>query len=56
MTQDNEFYKKVVSYLRRSFGKMLANKYLTGKQKAYLTLLSLAPKAVRKLHAGIRGL
>ena len=56
MTQDNDFYKKVVSDLRRSFGKMLGNKYLTGKQKAYLTLLSLAPKAVRKLHAGIRGL
>ncbi len=56
MTSDNTFYKKVVSDLRRSFAKMLGNKYLSAKQKAYLTLLTLAPKAVRKLHAGIRGL
>ena len=56
MTSDNTFYKKVVSDLRRSFAKMLGNKYLSAKQKAYLTLLTLAPKTVRKLHAGIRGL
>ena len=56
MTSDNTFYKKVVSDLRRSFAKMLGNKYLSAKQKAYLTLLTLAPKAVRKIHAGIRGL
>lgn len=56
MTSDNTFYKKVVSDLRRSFARMLGNKYLSAKQKAYLTLLTLAPKAVRKLHAGIRGL
>lgn len=56
MTSDNMFYKKVVSDLRRSFARMLGNKYLSAKQKAYLTLLTLAPKAVRKLHAGIRGL
>ncbi|WP_022765756.1 glycosyltransferase family 2 protein [Butyrivibrio sp. XPD2006] len=56
MTSDNTFYKKVVSDLRRSFAKMLGNKYLSAKQKAYLTLLTLAPKGVRKLHAGIRGL
>ena len=56
MTSDNMFYKKVVSDLRRSFARMLGNKYLSAKQKAYLTLLTLAPKVVRKLHAGIRGL
>lgn len=56
MTSDNTFYKKVVSDLRRSFARMLGNKYLSAKQKAYLTLLTLAPKDVRKLHAGIRGL
>lgn len=56
MTSDNTFYKKVVSDLRRSFARMIGNKYLSAKQKVYLTLLTLAPKAVRKLHAGIRGL
>ena len=56
MTKDNSFYKKVVSDLRSDFGKMLGNSYLTGKQKAYLTVLTIAPKAVRTLHARIRGL
>lgn len=56
MTSDNSFYKKVVSDLRSGFGEMLGNKYLTGKQKAYLAVLSIAPKKVRTLHARIRGL
>ena len=56
MTSDNTFYKKVVSDLRAGFVKMLGNRYLTGKQKAYLVLLSVAPKGVRSIHARIRGL
>ena len=56
MTADNSFYKKVVSDLRSGFGRMLTNKYLTAKQKVYLTLLTVSPKGVRTLHARIRGL
>ena len=56
MTEDNIFYRQVVAYQRKNLLKMLRNKYLTGKQKIYLLLLSIAPKLVRKTHARIRGL
>lgn len=56
MTGDNSFYVQVVKRLRGDFFKMLGNSYLTGKQKAYLAVLSIAPRLVRKIHARIRGL
>ena len=56
MTKENAFYQNVVSYLRKNVGKMLSNPYLTAKNKAYLFLLTLAPKAVRKGHAKLRGM
>ncbi len=55
MTKDNVFYMDVVRYLRDRFGKMLGCKNLTAKNKAYLTVLSIAPKTVRRLHWKIRG-
>ena len=54
MNGENEFYRKVVSHLRKHFFQMLKNPYLTGKNKLYLFLLTIAPKTVRKLHARIR--
>jgi len=54
MTEENGFYKNVVSYLRKNLGKMLTNPYLTKKNKIYLFLLTVAPKAVRKGHAMLR--
>ena len=56
MTVDNKFYQEVVAYIRKNRGKIASNKYLTGKQKAYLLVLSTAPRGIRKLHAKIRGL
>ena len=56
MTKENTQYKKVCAYIRKNFGKMLTNKYLTLKNKVYLTLFSIAPKGVRKLHAKLRGI
>lgn len=54
MAKDNEFYQKVVSYLRKNTARMLANSYLTRKNKIYLLLLTIAPKIVRTLHACVR--
>lgn len=51
MTRQNVFYKGVISFLRKNFGKMLMNSYLTAKNKIYLFLLTLAPKTVRQGHA-----
>ncbi len=50
MTDDNEFYKNVVKYLRKNFWAMVKNKYLTGKNKVYLFLLTLMPKKTRIIH------
>ena len=47
-------YKNVVSVLRHNIIKMLGNPYLTGKNKIYLLLLSVAPKWVRQGHAAMK--
>ena len=51
MTKDNAFYCNVKTYLRRHVCDSIINPYLTGKNKVYLLLLTIAPKAVRKAHA-----
>ena len=51
MTKENVFYKNVTKYLRRHWGKMITNPYLTKKNKIYLLLLTIAPKKVRQGHA-----
>lgn len=56
MTKENEFYQNIVRYLRKNIGKMLGNKHLTGKNKMYLLLLTIAPKVVRYGHAKIKRL
>lgn len=54
MKKENVFYRNIVSYLRKHMVQMLINPHLTKKNKAYLFLLSVAPKSVRQIHAGIR--
>ena len=56
MKSDNLFYRGVVKNIRKNRGKILGNHYLTGKQKAYLMILSVAPGFARKAHARIKGL
>ncbi len=56
MKHDNTFYVSVIKYLRANFGKMLVNPYLTGKNKLYLTFLTVAPAFTRKVHAFKRGI
>ena len=54
MTKDNEFYRRVVKYLRKNWAKAMANPILTGKNKAYHTLFAIAPRWIRKLHRKLR--
>ncbi len=57
MTTDNEFYKKtVVGFLRKHMGDILTNKYLSGKNRAYLILLAIMPRFARSAHAKIKHL
>lgn len=56
MRRDNAFYRKVVSDLRRSWGRAMRNPVLTGKNKVYHTLFAVAPGGVRRGHAAVRGI
>ena len=56
MKKDNLFYMEVVKNIRKNRGKIIRNRFLTGKQKVYLMILSVAPGFVRKCHARIKGL
>lgn len=56
MTSDNLFYIDVVKNIRKNILGIITNKYLTGKNKAYLCILAPAPRLVRSLHAALRGL
>ncbi|MBP3476185.1 MAG: glycosyltransferase family 2 protein [Lachnospiraceae bacterium] len=51
MTGENAFYGNVKRYLRSHVADTVRNPYLTGKQKVYLLLLTMAPKTVRSVHA-----
>lgn len=51
MTGENEFYCNVKKYLRSHVTDTVGNSYLTGKQKVYLLLLTVAPKMIRSVHA-----
>lgn len=50
MRRDNVFYQKVKKYLRRHLRDTITNPYLTKKNKGYLIVLTIAPRAVRRVH------
>lgn len=51
MNKEYAGYKDCVGYLRKHFFSMIRNRYLTVKNKLYLTLFAIAPKTVRVVHA-----
>lgn len=50
MTKENLFYQKVKQYLRGHWKETIQNQYLTGKNKIYLIVLTLAPKLIKRMH------
>ena len=54
MRGDNAFYGRVKGYLRRHVIDTVTNPYLTGKNRLYLLLLTVAPRTVRRVHAFMR--
>ena len=56
MTSDNTFYIQVAKRIKKDRFRILFNKYLSVKQKAYLWILSINPRYIRKKHAQLRGL
>lgn len=56
MTKDNGQYRAICRYVRSRFILVWINKYLTFKNKVYLSLFAIAPKSVRKTHAMLKKL
>lgn len=56
MTKDNSKYREIVSWMRRNWYKAMKNPYLTGKNKIYHTLFTIAPKGIRVLHKRLKKL
>lgn len=56
MVSTDAFYVAVKKYLRMHWKDTLTNPYLTGKNKIYLMLLTVAPKMVRSLHKKVKHL
>lgn len=54
MMKENQQYRAVCRYVRGHFFATWASKYLTFKNKIYLSLFAIAPKSVRKIHAFIK--
>lgn len=55
MKKENIFYRKVVAHIRKNWGRMVINPYLSFKNKVYLTLFAIAPKGIRVAHAKMKG-
>lgn len=56
MTRENGQYRGIVSFVRKNWLKAMGNRYLTAKNKIYLSLFAAAPRGVRELHARVRGM
>ena len=55
MCRDYEGYPECVKYVRQHLPAGLFSRYLTCKNKFYLTLFAIAPRTVRKIHARAKG-
>lgn len=54
MKKDNSEYIACVSFVRKHWSDTVGSKYLTVKNKLYLTLFAIAPRLVRVVHAKIK--
>ena len=56
MKKDNVQYRKICTYVKKHWLDTVFSKYLSLKDKVYLTLFALMPKGIRKIHAKIKKL
>lgn len=56
MNRENRPYREICGYVKRHWSKAMRNPYLTGKNKAYLTLFAAAPRTIRVVHGKMKGL
>lgn len=56
MTKENVQYRNICKYVRKHWMDTIVSKYLTQKDKLYLTLFAVMPKGIRKIHAFMKRL
>lgn len=56
MTRENVQFRQIVAFVRKHWLRAMGNRYLTVKNKVYLTLFAITPKGIRVLHRKFRGL
>lgn len=56
MNKENEQYMAIRRHVRKNWWKAVRNRYLTAKNKSYLTLFAVAPKGIRVIHKKLKGL
>lgn len=56
MKKDNMQYKQICKYVKKHWTDTILSKYLSGKDKLYLTLFAMMPKGIRKIHAAVKRL
>ena len=54
MNRQQKQYRAIVKWMRKNWMRSMKNPYLTRKNKCYHTLFAVAPKEIRRIHAGIR--
>ena len=54
MTKENRQYREIVGYLRKNWGRAMANPLLTPKNKLYHTLFAVSPRGIRVLHRALK--
>lgn len=55
MKRENAQYRQIVTFVRKHWPQAMGNRYLTAKNKVYLTLFAVAPRGIRALHRKLRG-
>lgn len=56
MTKENSQYQNIVRFLRYHVMQIITSKYLTGKNKIYLLLFTIAPRTLRIAHKKLRNI
>lgn len=56
MNKENVQYTAICRYVRKNWWNAMRNRYLTGKNKIYLSLFAIAPKGIRVAHKRLKGL
>lgn len=55
MKRENGQYRQIAAFVRKHWLRAMGNRYLTVKNKVYVTLFAASPRGIRVLHRKLRG-